>query len=95
MAGTEFDIPAHTKDGELAPHSYIHLPISAAQAQAMLGAIDYRTANPGRYNLLFNNCAGFVESVLHAGGMPGVPDSEVFGPVALGAILAAEKTFDK
>jgi len=92
-ARTEFDIPQHTKNGEVAPHSNIHIPISADQAAAMRTAIADRTANPGRYNLLFNNCAGFVESVLHAGGVSGVPHSEVFGPMVLGGILAYENSW--
>jgi hypothetical protein len=79
--GTENDIRAHTnlKTGEVAPRSYLHIPISATQAQAMQGAIDARDpnlGNGGHYNLIFNNCAQFVESVLHAGGVSGVPHGE-------------------
>jgi RHS repeat-associated protein len=92
-ARTEFDIPQHTKNGKIAAHSYIHIPISADQAAAMRKAIVDRTANPGHYNLLFNNCAGFVENVLHAGGVSGVPHSEVFGPMVLGGILAYEDSW--
>lgn len=88
---TEFDIQMHTgNDGEVARHHYIHIPISAAQAEAMQTAIADRTANPGRYNLLFNNCAGFVEGVLHAGGVSGVPHGEIFEPGVLGGILLLE-----
>jgi RHS repeat-associated protein len=90
VGGTEDDIQAHTKNGEVAPHSYLHIPISADQAAAMRGAMDARTANGGHYNLIFNNCAQFVESVLHAGGVSGVPHAEVFGPAILGGILWAE-----
>ena len=90
QGGTEPDIGAHTKNGEVAPHSYIHIPISAAQAQVMVAAMAHRTDNAGRYNLVFRNCAGYVESVLHAGGVSGVPHAEIFGPAALGAILAFE-----
>lgn len=91
-AGTpENDIKAHTgPSGEVAPHSYLHIPITAEQAAQMQGAIDARTANGGHYNLIFNNCAQFVESVLHAGGISGVPHAEVFGPAILGGILWAE-----
>jgi hypothetical protein len=56
----------------------------------MRGAMDARTANGGHYNLIFNNCAQFVEGVLHAGGVSGVPHAEVFGPAILGGILWAE-----
>lgn len=90
VGGTEDDIQAHTKNGEVAPHSYLHIPISADQAAAMRGAMDARTANGGHYNLIFNNCAQFVEGVLHAGGVSGVPHAEVFGPAILGGILWAE-----
>ena len=89
----ELDIPAHTKNGE-APHpQYIRIPISADQARAMQGAIDARIANPGHYNLLFNNCAQFVESVLHAGGVSGVPHAEMNGPAVLAGILAYENSW--
>lgn len=92
---TEDDIKAHTnkETGEVAPHSYIHIPISAMQADHMRTAMLNRTADAGHYNLLFRNCAGFVESVLHAGGVQGVPHSEVFGPAVLGAVLAYEQTW--
>lgn len=95
QAGTEDDITAHTnkKTGEVAPHSYMHIPISASQAAEMKAAMADRTANPGHYNIIFNNCAGFVESVLHAGGVSGVPHAEVFGPAVLGAILAYENSW--
>jgi hypothetical protein len=87
-AGTpEDDIKAHTKNGEVAPHSYLHIPITADQAAAMQGAIAQRYANGGHYNLIFNNCAQFVESVLHAGGVSGVPHGEVFGPAILEGAL--------
>jgi RHS repeat-associated protein len=92
--GTENDIAAHTNSGgEVAPHGYIHIPVTADQAAAMKGAIaarDPNTGNGGHYNLIFNNCAQFVESVLHAGGVSGVPHAEVFGPAILGGILWAE-----
>jgi hypothetical protein len=56
----------------------------------MKGAIAERFANGSHYNLIFNNRAQFVESVLHAGGVSGVPHAEVFGPAILGEILWAE-----
>ncbi len=91
-AGTpEDDLKAHTSpSGEVAPHSYLHIPISADQASATRGAIAERYANGGHYNLIFDNCAQFVESVLHAGGVSGVPHAEVFGPAILGGVLWAE-----
>ncbi|HEY2496660.1 MAG TPA: RHS repeat-associated core domain-containing protein [Candidatus Angelobacter sp.] len=86
----EDDLQAHTKNGEVARHSYLHIPISADQAQAMSTEIAKRAANPGHYNLIFNNCTGFVESVLHAGKVSGVPHREIFGPAILRAILWVE-----
>ncbi len=93
LARTEDDIGQHTKNGEVAPRSDIRIAITASQAATMKAAMAKRTADPGRYNILFRNCAGFVESVLHAGGVQGVPHSEVFGPAVLGAILAYEQTW--
>jgi hypothetical protein len=90
VGAPELDIPAHTKNGETAQPVYIRIPITADQANQMQGAIDARIANPGHYNLIFNNCAQFVESVLHAGRVSGVPHAEVFGPAILGGILWAE-----
>ena len=87
-ARVEDDIAQHTNaNGNVAPHFNVHIPITAAQATAMQAAIDKRTADPGRYNLFFRNCAGFVESVLHAGGVSGVPHGEVFVPNVLGTML--------
>jgi RHS repeat-associated protein len=85
--GTEDDIAAHTKNGEVAPHGYLHIPITADQAAAMQAAMEARRTDPGHYNLFLNNCAQFVESVLHAGGVSGVPHGEVFGPAILGGML--------
>ena len=87
----ENDIEHHTKNGEVAPHNYTHIPITAAQATAIQASIDARTANAGRYNLLFRNCAGAVEGFLHAGGVPGIPHSEVFVPAILHQILLIER----
>ena len=85
----EDDIKQHKDaNGKVAPNSYIRVPVSATQAKAMQAGIEKRTTNPGRYNLLFRNCAGFVEYVLHAGGVHGVPHAEVISPALLGAILA-------
>lgn len=72
-------------NGTFAPHSYLHIPISSQQAGQMQFAIDQRSFNPGSYNLIFNNCAQFVESVLHADGVKGVPHGEVFSPYVLAA----------
>jgi hypothetical protein len=92
-ARTEDDIAQHTTNGDVAPHSYLHIPVSAAQAQAMQASMADRKANPGHYNLLFNNCAGFVESVLHAGGVSGVPHAEIFGLPVLYGVLAYDNSF--
>ncbi len=87
----EDDLQAHTSpSGEVAQHYYRHIPISADQAAAMKDAMSSRKDNPGHYNLIFNNCAQFVESVLHAGGVSGVPHAEVFGPAILAGVLWAE-----
>ena len=86
----EDDIQAHTKNGEVAPHHYLHIPITADQAAAMKTAMADRVANRGHYNLIFNNCAQFVETVLHAGGVSGVPHGEVFGPAILAGVLWTE-----
>jgi hypothetical protein len=88
----EDDIQQHTKNGEVARHNYVHIPISAVQAKAIRAAIAARTANPGRYNLLFRNCADAVEGILHAGGVPGIPHGEVNIPAVLHAVLLVENT---
>jgi hypothetical protein len=90
QARLEDDIAQHTKNGDVAPHSYLHIPVSALQAKMMEVAMENRTENPGRYNLLFNNCADFVESVLHAGRVSGVPHSEIFAAPVLYGILSLE-----
>jgi RHS repeat-associated protein len=83
------DIKAHTNPttGEVASHFDQHIPISAASAAAMQRAIEVRRGNPGSYSLYFRNCAGFVEHVLHAGGVGGVPHSEIFFPPVLYGML--------
>jgi len=86
-ARMEDDLKMHTKNGEVAPHHYIHIPISAEQAQKIQAAIDARAANPGHYNLFFNNCAQEVGSALHAGGVGGVPHGEVFIPAIFDAAV--------
>jgi len=93
LGRTEDDIGQHTKNGEVARRSDIRIAITATQAAAMKAAMAKRTADAGHYNIFFRNCAGFVESVLHAGGVQGVPHSWVFGPAVLGAVLAYEQTW--
>jgi RHS repeat-associated protein len=90
-ARMENDIDMHTKNGETAPHSYTHIPITAAQAKAIQAAIDARATNGGRYNLMFRSCAQAVESFLHAGGVSGIPHGEVFIPAALHAVMLIER----
>jgi hypothetical protein len=83
------DIQTHTNQatGEVAPHKILHIAISAKSAGEMSQAIKDRFNHPGPYNLYFRNCAGFVEHVLHAGGVGGVPHSEIFfPPVAFGML---------
>jgi hypothetical protein len=88
-ARTEDDIAQHTTNGDTATHFYHHISITADQATQMQGAMAARTANPGHYNLLFNNCACFVESALRSGGV-WAPHAEIFGPPVLYGILSLE-----
>ena len=88
-ARTEDDIAQHTTNGDTATHFYHHISITADQATGMQGAMAARTKNPGHYNLLFNNCAGFVESVLRSGGV-WTPHAEIFGPPVLYGILSLD-----
>jgi hypothetical protein len=90
----ENDIEHHThEDGTTAPHYHIRIPISADQARWMQEAIEKRMHEPGRYNLIFRSCAGYVQSILHAGQVRGVPHSEIFIPIVLAPLLAYENTF--
>ncbi len=93
-AGVEDDERAHTsKTKHVAPHVYLHRSITAESAKAMKMVIARRSVNPGTYNLFVNNCARFVEDVLRAGGVRGVPHAEVFGPAILGGVLWYEDTW--
>lgn len=85
--GTEDDITQHTKNGDTATHFYHHISITADQATAMQGAM--AAGNGGHYNLIFNNCAQFVEGVLRSGGV-WAPHAEIFGPAVLAGILSLE-----
>ncbi|HUY81589.1 MAG TPA: RHS repeat-associated core domain-containing protein [Acidobacteriaceae bacterium] len=87
----ENDIQHHTKNGEVARHSYLYHSITARQAAAMRAAINARRTNPGRYNLLFNNCAQAEEGFLHAGGVSGIPHGEVNIPFVLHDVLLLER----
>ncbi|MGB6974361.1 MAG: RHS repeat-associated core domain-containing protein [Terracidiphilus sp.] len=90
-ARMEDDLQMHTSpDGEVAPHSYLYHSITSDQASTIQGAIDARTQDAGRYNLIFRNCAGAVESFLHAGGVSGVPHGEIFIPAVLHGVLELE-----
>jgi RHS repeat-associated protein len=79
----EPDIEHHTKKGEVALHKYTHIPITAAQAQAIQAAIDARRHNGGRYNLVFRNCAQAVEGFLNTEGVYGIPLGVVNIPFVL------------
>jgi hypothetical protein len=83
----ENDFQHHIKSEGVAPHTYIHIPVTADQAIAIQAAIKARGSNPGGYNLLFRNCAQAVESFLHAGGISGIPHGEAFIPAVLHAML--------
>ena len=87
-ANVEDDIDAHTdSNGVTQPVAYLYIPITADQAQAMRDDIADVTSDPGNYNMITNNCAQYVENVLHAGGVSGVPNSIVFGPAVLAGWL--------
>ena len=88
----EDDIGQHTKNNEVAPHSYIHIPITGDQANDIRLAMSKRTQDAGRYNILFRNCAQAVESFLNAGGVPGIPHGEINVPFVLHGILSMERT---
>jgi RHS repeat-associated protein len=95
-ARVENDIAQHTDGkGNVASHYYIYIPISQKQSERMAAAIDSRRADAGRYNLLFRNCTGFVESVLHTGKVPGVPHSEIFVPNIFGPMLMYSNTWQQ
>lgn len=90
----ENDVDNHTDQvtSEVAEHHYIHIPVTGAQADKIRAAIDARTTHPGRYNLIFRNCAGAVGSFLHAGGVSGVPHSEIFVPAVLIQFVLARES---
>jgi len=67
----------------LAAPRYLYMPISEEAEDAMESAIKGRSSDGGSYDLYFKNCAQFVEDVLHAGGIGGVPHHEVFLPRGL------------
>jgi RHS repeat-associated protein len=85
-ARLESDQAMHAADARV---SYLNIPISDASYQAMRTAISNREENPGRYNLIFRNCSDFVEDVLHAGNVPGVPHNEIFIPKLVWSMLQA------
>jgi len=69
----------------------MHIPTDYAGAEAMKQAIySRRPPYQGPYNMYTNNCAQFVEDVLHAGSVAGVPGHGIFGPYALWDILLAD-----
>jgi hypothetical protein len=84
---TEDDLDMHHTNDGFAEHEYFDIPITLAQANAMTAAMADRESDPGRYNLIFNNCAGFVEAVLHSGGVSNVPYREIFLPRVVKPIL--------
>jgi RHS repeat-associated protein len=83
IGNMEDDIDHHTKNGEVAKHKYTYIMVTAKQADAIAAAIKARRDNPGRYNLLFRNCAQAVESFLNAGKVYGTPLGVVNFPFVL------------
>ena len=67
----------------LAAPRYLYRSISEEAEDEMESAIKGRSSDGGSYDLYFRNCAQFVEDVLHAGGVGGVPHKEVFLPRGL------------
>jgi RHS repeat-associated protein len=80
----------------LAAPRYLYMPISDDEDEEMKSAIGDRdnltdpSKDVGNYDLYFRNCAQFVEDVLHAGGVRGVPHKEVFMPRGLRLLLLLE-----
>jgi hypothetical protein len=76
------------------PHIDLYFKVNRAQRDWAQTAYDRRQAESGQqwsyYNLYTRNCSDFVEDVLHAAGMRGVPGHAVFWPRELYPILAAE-----
>jgi hypothetical protein len=76
------------------PHSYLHIPVDQADANAAQQAITNRAngedARWEYYDLHTRNCAQFVEDVLHAGNVPDVPNHAVWMPRILWSILDLE-----
>jgi hypothetical protein len=85
---------ATTYTGWRAPHDDLYFKVNAQQAYVASVAMASRQEQSGQissyYNLYTRNCAEFVEDVLHAADIPGVPDHAVFWPRELYPILAAE-----
>ena len=72
----------------------LYLSITKDQADAMNSYIFGRgqPGQAGNYNLMFNNCADYVEDVLHAGSVGGIPHNEIFGPMILWGVLQYEQS---
>jgi RHS repeat-associated protein len=79
-AAMEDDIKHHTNEQtkEVARHIPHYIAITGAQANAIDAAIRAAGSSGGRYNLIFNNCALKVESILHAGAVRGIPHGDIF-----------------
>jgi len=76
----ENDIEHHTDPDtkQIAPHVPHPLAVTGAQANAIDAAIQAAKSNGGRYNLIFNNCAEKIESILHSAGVKGIPHGNIF-----------------
>ena len=80
----------------LATPQYFYRSLTDQQFDSMQSAIGTRddstdhSRNVGNYDLYFRNCAQFVEDVLHAGGISGIPHNELFAPRGLRFLLEME-----
>lgn len=81
------------RKGQLKLHEPLHIVVSAADARIMRVIIERRTVDPGTYNLFTNNCARFVEDVLHAGHVKGIPHRWFFEPALLAGIISYGNSF--
>jgi hypothetical protein len=63
------DVPGVVHPDTRVPEANVTIPTTPEQDAAVQAAIDARTADPGNYNLLNNNCSDFVQDALGAGGI--------------------------
>ena len=70
------------------PLRTVRIPTTSAQDTAAQSAIDKAIRRPPNYNLLHQNCASFVESILNAVGIKNVPTTIL--PNSLGDALGCK-----